>query len=141
MDNLYAIKDLIMERLLTQTNLLVSETDSRGIIRYANEEFCKFAEYEVGELEGKAHSIVRHQDMPKAAFKDLWQTVKSGKVWKGFVKNSTKNGNYYWVFATVFPYVNSNGEEGYLSIRKMASKEEIQKYEKLYQEMNSVVAV
>lgn len=125
-----------MEKLLRRTSLLVSETDEKGIIRYANEDFCEYAEYTVSEIEGKHHNIVRHPDMPRAAFKDLWDTVKRGEIWRGFVKNATKNGNFYWVYATVFPYNNSNGEKGYLSVRKMATKEETQKYEKLYREMN-----
>ena len=128
-----------MEKLLTPISLLVSETDEKGIIRYANEEFCSTAEYEVTELEGKPHSIVRHPDMPKAAFADLWESVKRGEVWNGFVKNATKNGNFYWVFATVFPYENSKGEKGYLSIRKMATRDEVEKYDKLYQKMNNKI--
>jgi aerotaxis receptor len=93
------------------------------------------AEFSVDELEGKPHNIIRHPDMPKAAFKDLWETIKSGKTWKGFVKNRTKNGNIYWVFATVFPYVNSKGEKGYISVRKMVTREEVEKYDALYKEM------
>ncbi len=125
-----------MEKLLTPTSLLVSETDKKGIIRYANEEFCSFAEYEVDELEGKPHSIVRHPDMPKAAFKGLWESINKGEIWKGFVKNKTKNGNFYWVFATVFPYEDSKGDKGYLSIRKMATRDEVEAHQKLYKEMN-----
>ncbi len=127
-----------MEKLLLPTTLLVSETDEKGIIRYASEEFCKIAEYEVEELEGKPHNIIRHPDMPKAAFKDLWDTIKSGKIWKGFVKNRTKNDNFYWVFATVFPYVNSKGEKGYISVRKMATPQETKKYDALYKEMRKI---
>ncbi len=124
-----------MEIFLSPTHLLVSETDEKGFIKYANEDFCYFAEYSVVELEGKPHNIVRHPDMPKAAFKDLWDTVKRGDIWRGFVKNSTKNGNFYWVYATVFPYTNSDGQKGYLSVRKMATKEETQKYDALYATM------
>ncbi len=124
-----------MEKFLSPTHLLVSETDEKGLIKYANEDFCSFAEYGVDELEGKPHNIVRHPDMPKAAFKDLWETVKRGDIWRGFVKNKTKNGNFYWVYATVFPYTNSDGEHGYLSVRKMATKQETQKYDKLYDAM------
>ncbi len=124
-----------MEKFLSPTHLLVSETDEKGFIKYANEDFCYFAEYSVVELEGKPHNIVRHPDMPKAAFKDLWDTVKRGETWRGFVKNSTKNGNFYWVYATVFPYTNSDGQKGYLSVRKMATKEETQKYDALYATM------
>ena len=129
-----------MEKLLTPTSLLVSETDEKGVIRYANEEFCAMAEYDVTELEGKPHNIIRHPDMPKAAFKDLWETLKRGETWRGFVKNQTKNGNFYWVFAMAYPYTNSKGQKGYISVRKMATQQETEKYEKIYKEMNLVAA-
>lgn len=116
-------------------SFLLSETDEKGIIRYANDEFCKFAEYDLEDLIGKPHNIVRHADMPKAAFEDLWKTVKAGKAWKGFVKNKTKNNNYYWVFATVFPFTSCDGSKGYISCRRMASIGEIEKYEALYKTM------
>jgi aerotaxis receptor len=117
---------------LDMDSFLLSETDEKGIIRYANDEFCKFAEYELEELIGKPHNMVRHPDMPKAAFEELWRTVKSGVPWKGFVKNRTKHGNYYWVFATVFPFTACDGNKGYISCRRMASIEEINEYEKKY---------
>ena len=116
-------------------SFLLSETDEKGIIRFANDEFCQFAEYTLDELVGKPHNIVRHPDMPKAAFEDLWKTVQSGKPWKGFVKNKTKNGKFYWVFATVFPFKSCDGSKGYISCRRMASQEEINKYEALYRSM------
>lgn len=116
-------------------SFLLSETDEKGIIRYANDEFCKFAEYSLEELIGKPHNIVRHPDMPKAAFEDLWKTVKDGKPWKGFVKNKTRMGSFYWVFATVFPFKSCDGSNGYISCRRVASPEEIKKYENLYKNM------
>ena len=123
------------EMLLTEESFLLSETDEKGIIRYANDEFCEFAEYTIEELIGQPHNLVRHSDMPKAAFEDLWKTVKSGKAWKGFVKNKTKNGKFYWVFATVFPFTSCDGSKGYISCRRMASRNEIKKYENLYKTM------
>jgi len=78
------------EYILQDTDFLVSQTDEKGIILFANEDFCKIAGYTIDELVGKPHNIVRHRDMPQAAFKDLWDTVKSGKVWTGYVKNATK---------------------------------------------------
>ena len=123
------------ELKLSVDSFLLSETDKKGIIRYANEEFCQFAEYKLEELIGKPHNIVRHPDMPKAAFEDLWKTVKAGKAWKGFVKNRTKNNNYYWVFATVFPFTSCDGSKGYISCRRMASQNEIEKYEASYKNM------
>lgn len=121
------------EMLLDETSLLVSETDARGVIVYADETFVKYSEYSLEELIGKNHNIIRHPDMPKEAFKELWTNVKSGKVWQGFVKNRTKNGKFYWVYATVFPF----GKDHYLSVRKMASREEVAKYEALYQQMKA----
>jgi aerotaxis receptor len=75
--------------------------------------------------------------MPKAAFKDLWDTIKQGKVWTGYVKNQTKSGNYYWVFATVFPTIISEGTKGYLSCRRKATQEEIDESIELYKQMNA----
>lgn len=123
------------ELLLDDKSFLVSETDEKGIIKFANDEFCEYAEFELDELIGKPHNVVRHNDMPKAAFEDLWKTVKSGNRWRGFVKNRTKNGNYYWVFATVFPLTSSDGSKGYISCRRKASEKEIKKYTQLYKEM------
>ena len=80
-------------------------------------------------------NIVRHPDMPKAAFKDLWETVKKGGIWTGYVKNATKDGDYYWVFATVYPTITSEGTKGYLSCRRKASAEEIQAHENLYKQL------
>jgi len=125
-----------MEQTLNDTDFLVSQTDSKGKILFANEDFCKIAGYTLEELIGQPHSIVRHSDMPKAAFKDLWDTVKRGKVWNGYVKNKTKNGGYYWVFATVYPNIAcGDGEGGYMSCRRKPSPTEIQKAEALYKTM------
>lgn len=123
------------ELILDEKSFLVSETDEKGIIRFANDEFCQFAEYSLEELVGQPHNMVRHSDMPKAAFKDLWETVKSGNRWRGFVKNKTKSGKFYWVFATVFPLQTSDGAKGYLSCRRKASRKEVEKYEALYHQM------
>ncbi|KAB7882021.1 PAS domain-containing protein [Poseidonibacter ostreae] len=125
------------EIVLDDFAFLVSETDEKGIIIFANDDFCKIAEYEVDELIGQAHSIVRHKDMPKAAFQDLWDTVKKGEIWSGYVKNATKSGNYYWVFATVFPTTTSDGRKGYLSCRRKASIEEINEHIILYKDLKA----
>lgn len=119
------------EIIINDTALLVSETDSKGKIIYANDIFLEVSEYSLEELVGQPHNMVRHPDMPSSAFKDLWETIKKGEIWDGFVKNSTKSGKFYWVFATVFPY----GKDHYLSIRKKATSEEIEKYEKIYRQM------
>ena len=120
------------EMILDDFAFLVSETDEKGIIIFANDDFCKMAEYSVDELIGKPHNIVRHKDMPKVAFKDLWDTVKRDEVWSGYVKNATKSGNYYWVFATVFPTITSDGKKGFLSCRRKATRQEINEHDALY---------
>ncbi|MDX4058580.1 PAS domain-containing protein [Aliarcobacter skirrowii] len=123
------------EKILDDYAFLVSETDEKGVIRFANRDFCTIAEYEIEELIGKPHNVVRHKDMPKVAFKDLWETVKKGNIWTGYVKNATKNGDFYWVFATVYPFISCDGTKGYLSCRRKASRDEIEKISKIYEEL------
>jgi aerotaxis receptor len=120
------------EIILEEFAFLVSETDEKGIIIFANDDFCKIAGYTIDELIGSPHNKVRHPEMPKAAFQDLWETIKSGKVWTGYVKNATKQGDFYWVFATIFPTTTSDGRKGYLSCRRKATKEETDKYTLIY---------
>lgn len=118
------------EYRLNENDFLVSQTNLKGVITFANDDFCKVAGYELSELLGKNHNIVRHPDMPKAAFKDLWSTVQQGKVWTGYVKNKTADGGYYWVFATVYPM-----PSGYMSCRRRPSNTEIEQAEALYKTM------
>lgn len=124
------------ETVLSDDAFLVSETDAKGNIIFANKEFCIIAEYEESELVGQPHNIIRHKDMPKAAFKDLWATVQSGEMWQGYVKNRTKTGGYYWVYATVYPYKNEDNEQCYISIRRKPSAQDIEKAIALYKTMN-----
>ena len=124
------------ETVLDDYAFLVSETDSKGIILFANEDFCKIAEYDIDELIGKPHSLVRHPDMPKKAFQSLWDTVQAGEVWTGYVKNATKSGGYYWVFATVYPFESCDGNKGYLSCRRKASVKEIEEIIEVYKQWN-----
>ena len=121
------------EHILRSDDFLVSQTDERGIILFANDDFCKIAGYTLDELVGKPHSIVRHKDMPKIAFKDLWDTVKRDKIWTGYVKNSTKSGGFYWVFATVYPmYDEVKKAKTYISCRRKPSAQEIDEAQELY---------
>ncbi|NVJ53142.1 MAG: PAS domain-containing protein [Campylobacteraceae bacterium] len=124
------------ETVLDEYAFLVSETDAKGVIRFANDDFCKIAEYTLEELVGNPHNMVRHQDMPKKAFKSLWETVQKGETWTGYVKNATKTGGYYWVFATVYPFESCDGTKGYLSCRRKPSREEIAEAEVLYANWN-----
>jgi aerotaxis receptor len=125
------------EYVLKNDDFLVSQTDSKGKILFANDDFCKVAGYSLEELVGKPHNVVRHRDMPKAAFKDLWETIKNGKVWHGYVKNMTKDGGYYWVYATVYPmYDATKKEQTYLSCRRKPSPSEIAEAQALYSTLN-----
>jgi PAS domain S-box-containing protein len=122
------------EYILKNDDFLVSQTDEKGIILFANDDFCKVAGYALDELVGKHHNIVRHRNMPKAAFKDLWETVKKGNIWSGYVKNKTKDGGFYWVYATVYAmYDKINNKKTYISCRRKASQKEIAYSEKLYE--------
>ncbi len=100
--------------------VIASRTDTKGIITYASKEFCKISGYKESELIGKPHNIVRHPDMPKEAFKELWESIKAGDTWIGEVKNLKKDGGVYWVKATISPsYDLETGELlGYNAIRE-----------------------
>ena len=120
------------ETILKDNAFLVSKTDDKGVITFANDEFCNVAGYSKEELIGENHNLVRHQDMPRAAFEDLWRTVKSGNVWQGYVKNATKQGGYYWVFATVYPFKCSENKTCYISCRRKPNSDEVNKAIQLY---------
>ncbi len=124
------------EIILDDDSFLVSRTNAKGIIEFASNDFCEIAGYDVNDLIGKPHNIIRHPDMPRAAFKDLWDTIKRGEIWSGFVKNRAKNGKTYWVYATVYPHSDKDGDIGYISCRtKIASRDEINQYDALYKKM------
>jgi len=115
---------------------VISKTDLKGVITYVNSAFCKLAGYEKKELIGQPHNIVRHPDMPKSVFKELWNTIEKNEKWRGFIKNLRKDGKYYWVEAFIEPILNEKGiKTGYISIRKPVSKEDKEKYEKIYKEL------
>lgn len=122
---------------LNKSTMIVSETDLKGNIIYANDDFCKIAGYTKDELIGQPHNLVRHSDMPKIAFKGLWDTIQQNKIWKGIVKNKTKNGDFYWVNATAYKVTKQNGEQRYISVRRKPTKEEIQNASQLYVELCS----
>ncbi len=122
------------EYFLPEGHVIISRTDKRGFIVDCNDEFVEASGYERAELIGKPHNMIRDPDMPKEAFRDLWETIKSGKPWAGFVKNKRKDGDYYWVKATVTPL--SDGS-GYMSVRIQATREQVAQSEALYKEMKT----
>lgn len=120
------------ENRLSKESTIVTETDEKGIITFASKDFCKFAEYSLEELMGQPHNMVRHPFMPRAAFKELWDTVQKGEIWTGTVINKTKSGGYYWVKAFVYSSLNQDGSKKYISVRIMPSKEDIENAIALY---------
>jgi aerotaxis receptor len=115
--------------------LIVSRTDPSGVITHANQAFVEMSGYSFEELIGVNHSILRHPDMPAAAFADLWQTIQSGKKWHGYVKNLRKDGAFYWVKATVIPNVRNGQLMGYTSVRRKPSSSKIKASAELYAQM------
>ena len=104
---------------ITNTSSIISKTDAAGVITFVNDKFCQISGYKKEELLGRSHNIIRHPDMPKSAFRDLWHTIKNEKkTWQGIVKNKAKNGDTYYVKTTVKPILNTKGEiEEYISLR------------------------
>lgn len=125
------------ERKFGGNATLISVTNLDGIIQYCNHDFIVISGYSENELVGSNHNLVRHTDMPKAAFEDLWSTVKADKPWKGIVKNRCKNGDYYWVDAYVTPVFENGKKIGYQSVRSCASRNQIEDAQGLYRELNS----
>ena len=120
--------------------VLISKTDTRGIITYCNDVFEQMSGYTRTELIGKSHNIVRHPDMPPQAFKWLWDTNKAGLPWRGMVKNRCKNGDHYWVRATVAPIIENNQTIGYVSVRQCPTRSQIAEAEAFYQGLNKTGA-
>ena len=112
------IKELQKSIDIISENVIYSRTDTKGFITYASKAFCKISGYTQEELIGKPHNIIRHMDMPKEAFKNMWQTIQTGKSWKGEVKNLKKNRDFYWVMAYISPEYDNHGNLiGYAAVR------------------------
>ncbi len=121
------------EKVLDENTTLMSTTDLQSFITHANDTFVQVSGYSLQELTGQPHNLVRHPDMPKAAFADMWYTLKQGEPWTGIVKNRCKNGDHYWVRANAVPMVRNGKTTGYMSIRTRATPQEIAAVEPLYQ--------
>ena len=125
------------ERTFPESQQLVSITDTSGKILYANEDFCEIAGFTLEELKGQHHNIVRHPEMPKAAFGDLWSKLKAGQSWRGMVKNRCKNGDFYWVDAYVTPLYENDIVIAYQSVRVKPTQSQIKKADQLYKDINA----
>jgi PAS domain S-box-containing protein len=116
---------------------ILSETDDKGIILYANELFYEIAGYVPQELIGEPHNVVRHPDMPKIAFQGLWDDIQNKGFWTGIVKNLRKDGGYYWVHATAMRKVSLDGKVTYLSVRTKPTRTQIEAVVPVYRELCS----
>jgi len=127
--------DMFIETEVPKDELIISRTDLNGIITYANETFARISGYEPDELIGKPHSILRHPDMPKRVFKELWETIKAEKIWRGYVKNLRKDRGYYWVYAEISGVYKDGKLVEYKSMRSWVPKEKRIKMQRLYDTM------
>lgn len=126
------------EVLVPEDRFIISKTDSRGTITYVNRTFMEVADYPHVMLIGQPHNIIRHPDMPKAAFYHLWHTIKQGEEWFGYVKNRTRTGNFYWVFAHVTTDYQDGKPIGYYSVRRTMPDALKPTIETLYAEMRQI---
>ncbi|MDR5905785.1 methyl-accepting chemotaxis protein [Franzmannia qiaohouensis] len=123
------------EFVLDDEHFLISRTDLKGRITYANPAFIEVSGFTHEELIGAPHNLVRHPDMPPEAFANLWQTLEVGETWRGMVKNRRKNGDHYWVDANVTPIVENGEVAGYTSVRVKPSREAVDAAEAAYRKI------
>ncbi len=121
---------------LDDTTKIITKTNDKGVIQYVNEDFVKISGYSEKELLGKAHNIIRHPDVPRAIFEDMWGSIQAGIPWRGVIKNKTKSGGYYWVDSLVSPSFDDSGKIiGYISVRKKASDKQIEAATRLFKKI------
>lgn len=115
------------EYVLQEDDVLISATDTRGKITFANNSFCEIAEYAAADLTGVPHNIIRHPDMPRTAFADMWSVIRGGQLWQGYIANRSASGRLYWVKAHVFPCFEDGEVSGYISIRTRPDRSDIER--------------
>lgn len=117
----------IDEEVVFDGRSLISETDTKGNITFINRKFVEMTGYSKKEVVGHPHNILRHPDMPKVAFEGMWNIIKDGKVWDGYVKNLRKDGKYYWVDVHIVPKKDENGTIiGYIASRKVTDPKRLE---------------
>lgn len=125
-----------VERVMQEDEFIVSKTDTKGRLTYCNRIFIDYSGYSEEELINQQHNIIRHPDMPRSAFALLWSTIKEGNEFFAYVKNMTKDGDFYWVLANVTPsYDESHNIVGYFSVRRKPLPEKIKIIEEVYVQM------
>ena len=128
-----------VEKPLRDDDFIVSKTDLKGRITYGNQTFALYAGLTEAEFLGQPHNLIRHPDMPRGVFKLLWDTIANGKEIFAYVKNMSKDGSYYWVFANVTPSYDASGQlVGYYSVRRKASNKGIATITQIYRQMQQI---
>jgi aerotaxis receptor len=127
--------DMFIETEVPEGEVIISRTDLKGVITYVNDTFAKISGYTPEELIGKPHNILRHPDMPKSAFKEMWETIQAGKTWEGYVKNMRKDRGYYWVYAVISGVYKNDELVEYKSIRSPVPREKRIEMQRIYDEM------
>ena len=120
------------EHHLTDDDVIISTTTEKGVITSVNEDFIRISGFNEDELINQAHNLVRHPDMPQAAFKDMWDVIVRDKPWMGLVKNRCKNGDHYYVDAYVTPIYTNGRITGYQSVRVKPDRDVVNRADKLY---------
>jgi len=127
------------EIIVDKDTLITSKTDLKGFITYANDDFVKYSGYTMKELLYKNHNIIRHPDMPRLAFKILWDYMHAGREYFGFVKNRNKTGKFYWVFANITPsYDENHNLIGYYSVRRSPNRKVLDLMSSLYKNLREI---
>ncbi len=127
------------EVFFAEDDIIVSKTDLRGRILYANSIFLEIAGYTEAEVIGQPHSMIRHPDMPRCVFKLLWDTIQAGEEIFAYVKNMTKSGDHYWVFAHVTPSLDPTGQiVGFHSNRRVPERKAVDTISRIYTELSAI---
>jgi len=124
------------EIIIYDDSLLITETDTQGVITYANRRFCKISGYSKEELIGMPHSLTRHPDMPEGLFTAMWKIISAKKIWRGYIKSLSREGKYYWSLMYVQAKLGENNEIiGYTATRRKAYISSLEDVKKRYEEL------
>ncbi len=136
-------EDLKRLLVLSDKNIIMSSTDKEGVITSVSQAFCEISGYTKEELVGQPHSIVRHPDMQAFIFEDMWETIQNGQTWRGEIKNLKKDGGYYWIYATIEPHYDKEGNiVGYDALRQdITSKKELEEQQSIIVEQSKSAAM
>lgn len=128
--------DIIDVEVPYEGGTMVSETDLKGKITYCNRKFAEMTGYERSALIGQSHNILRHPDMPKTVFKEMWETIESGEAWKGYIKNRRNDNSYYWAVVFISPTHDEAGNrKGYIAVREVPGLQTLEEIKSKYAQL------